>query len=345
MRVPLWVASGFDQLTDDPRRQGWAWDLTTLNGGGYQPVTRPITDQLLRAAGAGRVVLREFRLVALHGDVELPTFGLEPGDGAVDFTMLDGRMPTSAGREVSTRKHQRPWNRWTRFGGKSVFVLDGGQALREAVLVGRVILLLWHRSTLLDPDPGTGAVMTQLGLEALVGPVEPTAVIIEARPGDADGLEQRMVDRLPGDRSLDLFARINRLARCRAWTDELEPTPIIAIGVVTLLLGGVLVHSLALTRASARQEVAVIRALGLTPRQTRSILLGQSVWMTAAALAIGVPLGAIAGVALRSRMAHGYDVDQRPPCAHRPRSEPRRLSRWPSPSSPPGGRAAAWPAP
>jgi hypothetical protein len=300
--VAVSVAAGFDRLADEPHRQGWAWDLTVLNGGGYQTVSRPVTNQLLEGAGATGWSYLSFGALR-SADVAFPAFGLEPGRGSVNFTLLEGRMPAGADEIALGSTTLRDIG--ASLGDR--VQLAGERATREAVVVGRVVLPALAPSDASRPELGRGAVMTQDGLETRHGRVPPSAVLVEARPGDALNLEQRIVDRLPTDRSLELL-HDQQTGELRAWKDDLEQTPIIAIGVAAVLLTGVLVHSVALTVRRRGKELAVIRALGSTARQTRSALRSQSLWMTAAALAFGLPLGVVTGILVWRRVAKGFGV-------------------------------------
>jgi FtsX-like permease family len=300
--VAMWVAAGFDRLADEPPRHGWAWDLTALNGGGYQPVSRPLTNQLLEGAGATGWSFLSFGALR-SADVEFPAFGLEPGRGSVTFTLLEGRMPAGADeialgsttlRDIGASLGER-------------VQLTGEQATREAVVVGRVVLPALAPADASRPQLGRGAVMTQLGLEARHGPIAPSAILVEARPGDALNLEQRIIDRLPTDRALDLL-HDQQTGELRAWKDDLEQTPIIAVSLAAVLLAGVLAHSVALTVRRRGKELAVLRALGITARQIGSALRSQTLWMTASGLAIGLPVGMFAGILIWRHLAQGVGV-------------------------------------
>jgi putative ABC transport system permease protein len=69
----------------------------------------------------------------------------------------------------------------------------------------------------------------------------------------------------------------------------------VAIGVVlVLLLVATLTHVLVSTMRRRSRDLAILRALGCTTRNLVSTLRWQSVVLTVAAIAIGVPLGLIA---------------------------------------------------
>ena len=71
--------------------------------------------------------------------------------------------------------------------------------------------------------------------------------------------------------------------------------PLYLAGFLVLLAAGAVAHAL-LTGARRRaHDLAVLRALGLTPRQTAACVAWQATIIGAVALAIGVPLGLFVG--------------------------------------------------
>ena len=56
-----------------------------------------------------------------------------------------------------------------------------------------------------------------------------------------------------------------------------------------------LIHVLVTTVRRRRGELATLRTLGITPRQTLSCIVWQAATITVVGLAIGIPLGLIAG--------------------------------------------------
>ena len=232
------------------------------------------------------------------GDVDLPSFGLQPGHGTVEFTMLEGRMPNGPDEvALGTTSFDRL--------GVSIgdlLPLDGaGGATRPAVVVGRAVLPAFAPTDGPRPQLGTGALMTNDGLSARQpggseDSLAPSAAIVVAGPTGAAELEQRIIQQLPAERSL-VVLRDQLSGELRAWRDDLAQTPIIAAAGVLILLSGVLLHTLHLTLQRRQVELAVLRALGVTGRQAGRAVAGETIWITAIAVVIGLPLGALAGTA------------------------------------------------
>ena len=74
-----------------------------------------------------------------------------------------------------------------------------------------------------------------------------------------------------------------------------ESAPDLLAGLMALLAGGVLAYGLAVTVARNAHDLAVARALGLTPRMQRRTARWASAAFATAALVVGVPIGLVVG--------------------------------------------------
>jgi hypothetical protein len=86
---------------------------------------------------------------------------------------------------------------------------------------------------------------------------------------------------------------------------------VVLLGIATLL------HVLLVTVSRRRSELAVLRSLGLTPRQTTTCLIWQALTITGLGLIVGVPLGLVIGKAAWIAVADpiGVATDAAPPFA------------------------------
>ncbi len=110
---------------------------------------------------------------------------------------------------------------------------------------------------------------------------------------------------------------------------DLRWPPAVVAAFLALLAFGAAAHTL--TATGRRRELAVLRALGLTPRQTRLTVTAQSVVIALTGLVAGLPLGVAAG---RARVA-GRQPDH-PAAVRRPDDLDRRAPG----AGGPGGSAA-----
>ena len=71
--------------------------------------------------------------------------------------------------------------------------------------------------------------------------------------------------------------------------------PLALAAFLALLAAGVSIHALANTVQRRRRDLAVFRALGLTPRQTRIVIASQATTIGLVGVLVGVPLGLVVG--------------------------------------------------
>ena len=90
----------------------------------------------------------------------------------------------------------------------------------------------------------------------------------------------------------------------------------LALGVFFALLATATVaHALVTTVRRRRHELAVLRSLGFTRRQTRLAIAWQATLIAAAGLVVGVPLGIVSGRAVWRHLADGFPLAYVPPLA------------------------------
>jgi hypothetical protein len=163
-----------------------------------------------------------------------------------------------------------------------------------------------------------GATMTYEG--ALAGlpeafrppPDEPprTNVIVVDR---ADGVsDQAIADRFAAE-GVDVDAGGIDIDTIRENAVSVDPTstqsaPDLLAGLMALLAGGVLAYGLAVTVRRNAHDLAVARALGLTPRLLRRTARWASLAFATAALVVGVPIGLVAGRVIWRTYAEGLGV-------------------------------------
>jgi putative ABC transport system permease protein len=210
-------------------------------------------------------------------------YGLEPLRGDASLAVLEGRLPAAKDEIALGAQSLRSIGR--DIGDTVSATTADGRALTLRV-VGRTIF----PSLSLDATYGIseGATMTTDGLQALVPDVGPSFFLVDLRDGVeladvraryGEDLEVEGVQR-PGD--------ITSYARVRA-------TPLVLAGLLGVLGIGVLVHLLMTSIRNRRRDLAVLKTLGCTRRQLRRAVAWQATLLVLTALAVGVPLGALAG--------------------------------------------------
>lgn len=295
----LTFARSADQLRSDAGLYGAPWS------GQIGLTADPATIAAARAAAerAGRVeavgLVGEGRL-NVDGRPEVLAIAVEPVQGEIGATVLAGRAPISPDEVVAGGDLLRGLGRTVgdtiRLGG------DAGKGTYR--VVGRVSV------PIIDSDSRSdGLVLTMDGLERLV-----TSVAGE------DG-QTLLVRWAPGT---DLAAAATTMEEAGfVYDPPFVPTEIHnlgELGAIPEALGAFLAilalaataHALAVTVRRRRSELAVLRALGFTPADTRWTVAWQAMATAAVGLAAGIPLGLVVGRAAWSSVADGLDVVDRP---------------------------------
>ncbi|WP_157518587.1 ABC transporter permease [Herbidospora mongoliensis] len=96
---------------------------------------------------------------------------------------------------------------------------------------------------------------------------------------------------------------------------QLAILPVALAGFLALLAVGAIGHVLTTAVRRRSHEVAVLRALGLTPREARRIVVTQAGVLAVTGLVFGVPLGVALGRALWRLVADLWPIHYQPPVA------------------------------
>jgi ABC-type lipoprotein release transport system permease subunit len=286
--VAMWAFAGsLGHLVDSPRLQGWEWDLAA---GNYS---------LPESAAAGAEALARdpdveafvgFNEQSMFVDGEyMPVAGFD-GDG-VTPRVLDGRAPSRDGEialGTATAQSLRKG-----IGDTVEFSIDSEAPGRQLTVVG----LITPPAPLVDGMAlDRGASTTLRALEGVAtGEDEPDELhpyvhLIRLNPGVAVSDAR---DRLQAD-----FPGTVNTARPTADVRSLQRVEAIPYLLATMIgLAGVIAVALVLSQLARRRqrELALLRCIGFTGRQLLGVVLWQATAFAAAALAIGVPLGVIAG--------------------------------------------------
>jgi len=305
--------ASLSNLVSTPRSYGWTWDIAATTGGGYGDLD---VDEASRALDDDPDVEAWTALGFVNGttlDGE-PTMGVVALDRTsdVEFPVLEGALPR-ADDEVALGSSTAS-ELGLDFGDR---VELAGQVEPTAVTITGIVVFPTLGPLFSERvGPGTGMLIP----EALVPPEilldvneSPlTFVGVDLRDGaDSPTTRARVAEKLEG---LDVlgFPVIPYSAPVRPpeIVDARSTLSVpVAVGVVLASVAavGLLFASWASARAR-RRELAVLRALGFSNAQVRRSVRVQSVATMVAALAIGVPVGAIAGRVLWRSFARQLGV-------------------------------------
>ncbi len=247
----------------------------------------------------------------------LPAMGLGPdreqpwviafstGPDAVQPTVIDGRAPEGADElllspQLAERLDADVGDRLEAAFDTSEFTgspSEGEPFPLEVVGIGPVPVG--------DGRTVLGATMTYEG--ALAGlPAEMTAELDEAPRTDvilvdrADGVTDEAITArfategvVLGEGDIDRETLAENIVSVDPTSTESAPD--LLAGLMALLAGGVLVYGLSITMSRNARDLAVVRALGFTPRLLRRTALWASLVFVLAALTVGIPIGLVVG--------------------------------------------------
>jgi predicted lysophospholipase L1 biosynthesis ABC-type transport system permease subunit len=187
----------------------------------------------------------------------------------------------------------------------------GADRGRTARIVGEVLLPVTSHT-----DYDQSGWMTDRGLAAATG----------GRPSD-NGEDYLLVRWRPGTDAVAAGHRLTKLAGGDIHTERatlpvavadlarMEDLPLALGGFFALLACATVAHALVTTVRRRRRDLAVLRAVGFTRRQTRGAIAWQSTLLAIAGIVVGVPLGIAVGRIAWRWLADDFPLVYAPPLA------------------------------
>ncbi|MDQ3979347.1 MAG: ABC transporter permease, partial [Actinomycetota bacterium] len=266
-------ASSLHRLVGTPTRYGWPGDFMVLDV--PEPIVRALVDD-----ERVRAVARLSSVAVRLSGRQVPGGAFDVRKGSPSWTILEGRMPATSeevalGTRLARQLDRRPGD------DVEVDLRSGGTRRFRVVGVG-----IW--SPLSPVDFGVAAVFAPQGLAA-VGLTEPyiEALAAAGNEADAEALASELAEHMEVARR-QLPADVDNLR-------QLERLPgmlggfLAVVGIVTMG------HALSLATRRRASDLAVLRSLGLTPRQAASTLAVMAVTTALVGVLAGVPLGLALG--------------------------------------------------
>jgi len=276
----LVFVSSVDTLVETPARYGVPFDATVSGFSG--DVLQEGDVDLLSDPRTARVGLGYSGLVRVGGE-EVNAYALESLKGDLSFTGLAGDLP-GGGAEVALGT-----STLDAAGvevGDEILVEGAGGRLRATVTGTAVFPVIDERSA-----PGRGVLMGRKDLESVLAPGETNADVVIKW---ADGVDPATANaQLAAATGTEIFAP--RLPSDVNNLREVKTVPRALAGFLATLAAAAVVHALIATVRMRRQELAVLRALGFDERQLGSTVLWQAMTLGLLGIAVGVPLGIVAG--------------------------------------------------
>jgi hypothetical protein len=300
----LTFRAGLSDAVDDPSRSGIVWDMAVAADGQIPPkdIAR-INDRANVAASTDALWARAVRI----DGVPTPTWGVRPLKGTMRMIVLEGRMPRTTGEIALAPATMEKLDVGL---GDDVAVGQGRG--RPTRVVGRVLV---PASSHTDYDES--GLMTRAGLlRAMPKDAGPELtedwILVRARPGAEAGLRRELsafaVRRQYFPEPAKLPDAVDSLGQLRSLPFALA----IFFGLLAI---ATVAHALVTTVRRRRVDLAVLRSLGFTRRDSRVAIAWQATLIAIVGLVIGVPLGIFTGRILWRQLAESFPVVYVPPLA------------------------------
>jgi ABC-type antimicrobial peptide transport system permease subunit len=137
-------------------------------------------------------------------------------------------------------------------------------------------------------------------------------LLVRWRPGTDVTDAQRTLVRIGGN---DLFPIPATLPVAVADLERIEDLPLALAAFFALLACATVAHALVTTVRRRRHDLAVLRSIGFTRRQTRGAIAWQATLLATAGIVVGVPLGIAAGRLAWRWLADNFPIAYVPPVA------------------------------
>lgn len=278
------LVAGIDDALHRPERIGRAWDLEAT------PLADPDSlDGFLENTStnlAGNPDISAFALMSrsatvVNGKGDVPLYSLRSLGGSMHFTVLQGRAPASTD-EVALGPRTA-----SAIGAHIGDTITVGPFSHPVKVVG-VSLLAQTPHTSFDE----GAWLTAEALDTATGTRWETrgaVVLVQARSGASlDALQAEL-------NGLGFYADRPALPPDVANLGNVRNLPLFLAAFLILLAIGATAHALLTGARSRSHDLAALRALGLTPRQSAACVIWQAAVIGVVALVIGIPIGLVVG--------------------------------------------------
>ena len=307
-------AAGVSDAAAHPARFGQTFQLGTFFGFNGQD-GGPVVGRALRAVAADRDVtgVDDARIAgAQAGRYSVESFTYAPvGGKEIPVVMLDGRMPRAPGEIVLAPISAQELHAHT---GSVIRLAGGGSPLPERVTGIGFLPVGPHN------DYSDGAWLTPAGYDQLFAGAHFSfkyhVAAVTLRPGaDIAVVARRLTAtaRHAGDPAMT-FAPADPVDEIQVIRD-LQVLPLALGAFLALLAIGAVGHALSVAVRRRRHELAVLRALGMTRRQTRLAVAAQGTVLALAGLAFGIPLGLVLGRSVWRVVAGFAPLAYHPPLA------------------------------
>ncbi|RIQ16053.1 ABC transporter permease [Jiangella rhizosphaerae] len=298
-------SDGVDDVAAHPQRLGVVHDLTLYvgvegrDGEDVLPAARELFTAVAGVDGV-RGVNDTRSAVAETGGGPLAVLSADPIGEPLDVVVTEGRRPEAAGEILLGPDSARQLG--TGVGDTVEVTGTAGEDALTVVGVGLLPELSHNRYT-------DGGLVTAATYDGLFDGFRFHAGFVDLEPGvSLDDVGQELGEAaasVPGGE--DIAAEPVELPSPVAELSSIRGLPVVLAVFLAVLALGAVGHALATAVRRRRHEMAVLRAVGMTRRQSRVVVATQATVLALAGLVIGVPLGVALG-----RVVWRYVADTTP---------------------------------
>ena len=268
------LVSGINDALHDPARSGRTWKLEA------EPDAVDQVTQMQAVSGLADMALVS-RFAATVKGKDVPFYALDELKGAVSFVVLHGRRPVGDDETMIGARSAKV----LRVGiGDTIRSDSGGPTLR---IVGIGLMTQTPHSTFDE-----GALMSMKAVDAASGTTWDSRegfLLMNPAPGTKLSALQAEAAKVGLDAAPpETVADVSNLGQVRS-------LPYLLAGFLIVLGLGAVAHALLTVSRRRAKELAVLRAVGLSPRQAAACVAWQAVVVAAIALLIGIPVGLAIG--------------------------------------------------
>ncbi|MDQ4055439.1 MAG: FtsX-like permease family protein [Actinomycetota bacterium] len=311
---------GVDDAIDHPERFGMTYQAVAF--GGYNDV------ELLPLAELGETVRtldyvtgvdhgRFNTATGPDGQASVDLWSYEPGEKALPTVVIEGRMPESQDEILLSPGSLEDFG--MEVGG--TIDLTAGQGTRELLVVGSGFVPTGPHNSY-----NQGGFVTAHGYDALFKNTFKFSLLFVSVEESARG------EGLPDRLSADVAAQVPQPAEggplfgdptaegldVSSATGQLEQVRVlpVALGIFLALLAiGAVGHAIATATRRRARDLAVLRAGGMTPWQSRGVIATQATVLVVIGLVFGLPLGLAVGRSVWRLVADYTPLEYVPPTA------------------------------
>ncbi len=297
-------SAAVDDATTNPARYGQVHDLEAPLGA--DPGS---ADAVLAAVAADPDVsaVNDSRIASATAAREtVAVFSLDPVVGRFDPVVLEGRLPVS-GDEIALAPYTA--EALAAAPGDRIDLTGTTDGARRLTVTGLAFL-----PESAENYYNVGGWATAAGFGDLFdGPTARSAHIVLRTGADATVVADRLSAALPAaaDGGAAVRPRLERDSSPELL--QLQRLPLFLAGFLGVLAVGAVGHALASAVRRRRHDLAVLRAVGMTRRQCRAVVLTQASVVAVAGLLVGLPLGVALGRTVWRYVADATMVHYVPP--------------------------------